>query len=165
MKRLFAFFVSFTLLLGLTVCGSPAQPQAPSQPSGTTSSSSGSLSADNSSMETPSSMPEKNSQPEPPEEADGTLVVYFSASGNTRAVAENITGLLDANLYELVPEDPYTDADLNWNDPDSRVNAEHNNPNHRTAIAGELPGLSGYDTVFIGYPLWWRQGILWFFGC
>ncbi|WP_195282383.1 flavodoxin [Harryflintia acetispora] len=92
-------------------------------------------------------------------------MVYFSATGNTRAVAETIAETVDADLYELVPEQPYTDADLDWNLPGSRVNAEHEDPGFRTALAGEPKDLSGYDTVFLGYPLWWRQApsIVWNF--
>ena len=93
------------------------------------------------------------------------LVVYFSATGNTEAAAQTIADMLGADLYEIVPAEPYTDADLNWNDPDSRVNAEHEDSSVRPAIEGELPDLSEYDTIFIGYPLWWRQAppIVWNF--
>lgn len=114
----------------------------------------------------PASSEQEPAEPEQTQSEGGkTLVVYFSASGNTEAVAEAIAETLDADIYELVPEQPYTDADLNWNDPDSRVNAEHENPDFRTAIAGDAMDLSGYDTIFIGYPLWWRQApsIVWNF--
>lgn len=86
------------------------------------------------------------SQPEQqePESQEGkTLVVYFSATGNTAAVAEVIA--------------ESTGADLDWNNPDSRVSREHASPDLRPAIAGEAPDLSGYDTIFIGYPIWWGQ--------
>lgn len=64
-----------------------------------------------------------------------------------------------------MPEQPYTDEDLNWNVADSRVNVEHEDPSFRPAIAGGVPDLSGYDTIFIGYPLWWREApnIVWNF--
>ena len=84
-----------------------------------------------------------------------TLVVYFSATGTTRGVAEKLAEGLSADLYEIVPEEPYTDADLNWNDPKSRTSKETDDPACRPAIAGELPDLTGYDTVFISYPIWW----------
>ena len=92
-------------------------------------------------------------------------MVYFSATGNTQAVAQTIADSLNADLYEIVPEDPYTEEDLDWNVADSRVNVEHEDPDFRPAIAGGVPDLSGYDTVFIGYPLWWRQApnIVWNF--
>jgi len=83
------------------------------------------------------------------------LVVYFSATGTTRSVAEKLAEGLTADLYEIVPEEPYTDADLDWNDRTSRTSIETDDPACRPAIAGELPDLAGYDTVFIGYPIWW----------
>ena len=83
------------------------------------------------------------------------LVVYFSATGTTKGVAEKLAEGLSADLYEIVPEEPYTDADLNYNDPASRTSVETDDPTCRPAIAGELPDLSAYDTVFIGYPIWW----------
>lgn len=99
------------------------------------------------------------------EQTGGTLVVYFSATGNTQAVAQTIADTLGAEIYQIVPEQPYTDENLNWNVADSRVNVEHEDPSFRPAIAGGVPDLSGYDTIFIGYPLWWREApnIVWNF--
>ena len=83
------------------------------------------------------------------------LVVYFSATGTTRGVAEKLAEGLSADLYEIVPAEPYTEADLNWNDRKSRTSIETDDPACRPAMAGELPDLEAYDTVFIGYPIWW----------
>ena len=83
------------------------------------------------------------------------LVVYFSATGTTRGVAEKLAEGLSADLYEIVPDEPYTDADLNYNDSRSRTSIETDDPTCRPAIAGELPDLTAYDTIFIGYPIWW----------
>lgn len=96
---------------------------------------------------------------------DNTLVVYFSATGNTGTVGGYIADLLGADVYEIVPEEPYTSAQLNWNDSSSRVSTEHEDPEFRPEIAGELPDLSAYDTVFIGYPIWWGEApnIVWTF--
>ena len=63
--------------------------------------------------------------------------------------------VLEADLYEIVPQEPYTDADLDWNDSTSRTSIETEDRNCRPAIAGELPDLAAYDTLFIGYPIWW----------
>ncbi len=93
---------------------------------------------------------EQNAEP-----ASHILVVYFSATGTTRGVAEKLAEGLSADLYEIVPEEPYTDADLNYNDRKSRTSVETDDPACRPAIAGELPDLTAYDTVFIGYPIWW----------
>ena len=83
------------------------------------------------------------------------LVVYFSATGTTRGVAEKLAEGLNADLYEIVPAEPYTDADLDYNDSGSRTSIETDDPSCRPAIAGQLPDLAGYDTVLIGYPIWW----------
>ena len=87
--------------------------------------------------------------------ASHILVVYFSATGTTKGVAEKLAEGLSADIYEIVPEQPYTDADLNYNDRKSRTSIETDDPTCRPAIAGELPDLTGYDTVLIGYPIWW----------
>ena len=83
------------------------------------------------------------------------LIVYFSATGTTKGVAEKLQEALNVDIYEIVPEAPYTDADLNWNDRKSRTSIETDDPSCRPAIAGELPDLTAYDTVLIGYPIWW----------
>ena len=87
--------------------------------------------------------------------ASHILVVYFSATGTTKGVAEKLAEGLSADLYEIVPQEPYTDADLNYNDRKSRTSIETDDPACRPAIAGELPDLTAYDTIFIGYPIWW----------
>lgn len=101
---------------------------------------------------------QQDAQPELPSPSGGnTLVVYFSASGNTEAAAKTIAGALDADLFELIPETPYTSADLNWTDPGSRVNAEHNDPSKQDVKLAKntVDNWADYDTIFIGYPIWW----------
>jgi flavodoxin len=85
------------------------------------------------------------------------LVAYFSATGNTEAVAEIIADTLDADTFEIVPVDPYTDDDLDYNDEDSRVSQEHNDESLQDiALETTTPdNWDSYDTVFIGYPIWW----------
>lgn len=97
-------------------------------------------------------------QPETPSASGGnTLVVYFSASGSTEAVAGYIADALDADLFEIVPATPYTSADLNWTEPSSRVNAEHEDTSLRNIEleANTVENWDSYDTVLIGYPIWW----------
>ena len=128
------------ILLALTACGnnSPSQRQpSPAAPSGSQPAPV---------PESPASQPKAPAPTEP--ETGKTLVLYFSASGNTKAVAETIATAAGAELYELTPAQPYTNDDLRWTNPDSRVNTEHNDPAHRTAIAGEFPDLAAYDTIF-----------------
>lgn len=83
------------------------------------------------------------------------LVAYFSASGTTARVASDLAGALDADLFEIAPEQPYTSADLNWNDRKSRSSVEMNDEACRPAIAGTVKNMEAYDTVFVGFPVWW----------
>lgn len=85
------------------------------------------------------------------------LVVYFSATGSTETVAGYIAGELNADQFEIVPATPYTSADLNWNDSNSRVNAEHDDPDLRDVelVSATVDNWDDYDTVLIGYPIWW----------
>lgn len=87
----------------------------------------------------------------------GTLVVYYSATGNTEAAANYIAELTGADLFELKPVEPYTDADLNWTDDNSRVTLEHEDESLRNVelAADAVDNWESYDTVFIGYPIWW----------
>ena len=83
------------------------------------------------------------------------LVVFFSASGITKKVAQKLAKATDADLFEIQPNPPYTKADLDWTDPNSRSSIEMKNKASRPAIAGKLPDITAYDTVFIGFPIWW----------
>ncbi len=85
------------------------------------------------------------------------LVAYFSATNTTEGVAEHIANGLNADIYEIVPETPYTDADLNYNDDNSRTTIEMNDPDSRPAISGSVENMEQYDIVFIGYPIWWGE--------
>jgi desulfoferrodoxin len=83
------------------------------------------------------------------------LVVYFSAEGPTQKVAERLADIKDADLFQIVPEEPYTEADLDWTDSAARSNIEMADKDCRPRIAGTLPSLSGYDIIYLGYPVWW----------
>ena len=83
------------------------------------------------------------------------LVAYFSASGVTKNVAERLAKAVDADLFEIKPQVPYTNADLDWMNKKSRSSVEMSNPNSRPAIAETLPNMQDYDTVFVGFPIWW----------
>lgn len=86
-----------------------------------------------------------------------TLVVYFSATGTTEGVAQTIADTVGADLFEVVPSDPYTSDDLNWTNNDNRVSREHNDEGLRAVAleSTDVDGWDDYDTVFIGYPIWW----------
>ena len=84
-----------------------------------------------------------------------TLVAYFSASGVTRRRAEEIARAVGADLYEIAPAQPYTAADLDWRDKQSRCTREMTDPASRPAVAGKVDHMDRYDTVFVGFPIWW----------
>ncbi|MBP3796163.1 MAG: flavodoxin [Ruminococcus sp.] len=92
---------------------------------------------------------------EPESAGSDTIVVYFSATGTTKGVAERIANVTDADIFEIVAAEPYSDADLDWNDKNSRTTIEMNDPDVRPAIANDTVDLNGYTTVYIGYPIWW----------
>ena len=84
------------------------------------------------------------------------LVAYFSASGVTKGVAENMAKAVGADLFEIVPEQPYTDADLNWMDKQSRSTLEMRDRNCRPEMAAK-PDVTGYDVILVGFPVWWYR--------
>ncbi|MDD2427406.1 MAG: flavodoxin [Eubacteriales bacterium] len=84
------------------------------------------------------------------------LIAYFSASGTTKAVAKDLASRLEADLHEINPAVPYSKDDLDWNNPESRSSIEMHDNNSRPAIAECTLDLSVYDTVFLGFPIWWH---------
>ena len=85
------------------------------------------------------------------------LIVYFSATGTTKGIAEKIAGITGADTYEIKAAQEYSDADLNWNDSDSRSTKEQNDSSARPEIGSEAVSLDGYSTIYIGYPIWWGE--------
>ena len=83
------------------------------------------------------------------------LVAYFSASGTTAKLAENLAEAIGADIFEIVPEVPYTAADLNWQDKHSRSSIEMQDLASRPAIAATRDNMADYDTIFVGFPIWW----------
>lgn len=86
-----------------------------------------------------------------------TLVAYFSASGQTAKLAKTLAGVTGGDLFEIAPETAYTAADLDWMDKKSRSTIEMKDPKSRPAIAGKVADMTQYDTVFVGFPIWWYQ--------
>ncbi len=86
-----------------------------------------------------------------------TLVAYFSASGVTRKVAERLSNAIGADIFEIKPKKPYTDADLNWQDTKSRSSVEMKDRSCRPEIAEKISKMEQYDTVFVGFPVWWYR--------
>ena len=86
-----------------------------------------------------------------------TLIAYFSASGQTAKLAKTIADVTGGDLFEIAPETAYTAADLDWMDKKSRSTIEMKDPKSRPAIAGKVADMGQYDTVFVGFPIWWYQ--------
>ena len=153
MKKLTALLLSVVLVLSLAACG-PANKPASSTTQPETSAP----------TEQPATEPSESSSTAPAEsvpetqpETGKTLVVYYSASGNTERVAKDIAEAAGADLFEIVPTEVYTSDDLDWTNPDSRVSREHDDESLRDVplTTTEVPDWDSYDTVFIGYPIWW----------
>lgn len=148
MKKLTALLLSVVLVLSLAACGSANKPAS--------STTRPETSAPTEQPESSSTAPAE-SEPETQPETGKTLVVYYSASGNTARVAKDIAEAAGADLFEIVPTEVYTSEDLNWTNPDSRVSREHDDESLRDVplTTTEVPDWDSYDTVFIGYPIWW----------
>ena len=159
MKRTLSLFLTVALMLTLAACGSKG---------GQDSTSSSPAPEGNTPTSTAPEIPPAN-QPEdtaptedqPPEGTDDSgkkvLIAYFSATNNTENIANHLNEILDADLYEIVPETPYTADDLNYNDSSSRSSQEMNDPDSRPVISGSVENVEQYDVIFLGYPIWWGQ--------
>ena len=86
-----------------------------------------------------------------------TLVAYFSASGVTAKLASTLNAAVNSDLYEIEPRQPYTNADLNWQNSKSRSSIEMNDKTSRPAIETQVSDITKYDTVFVGFPIWWYE--------
>lgn len=153
MKKLTALLLSVVLVLSLAACGSANKPaSSTTQPETSAPTEQPATEPSESSSTAPA-----ESEPETQPEAGKTLVVYYSASGNTERVAKDIAEAAGADLFEIVPTEVYTSDDLDWTNPDSRVSREHDDESLRDVplTTTEVPDWDSYDTVFIGYPIWW----------
>ncbi len=151
MKKFFAIFVCFVMTLTLAACGeTPTENIEPADNPETENTA-----------EPAEDVPEnpEESPEESPAEGGKTLVVYYSATNNTEAVAGYIADATGADTFELIPTEPYTSADLDWTDRDSRVSREHDDASLRDVeLENAVPDNWGdYDTVFVGYPIWWGE--------
>ena len=153
MKKLTALLLSVVLVLSLAACGSANKPaSSTTQPETSAPTEQPATEPSESSSTAP-----VESEPETQPETGKTLVVYYSASGNTERVGKDIAEAAGADLFEIVPTEVYTNDDLDWTNPDSRVSREHDDESLRDVplTTTEVPDWDSYDTVFIGYPIWW----------
>ena len=143
-----SLLLAVLMILSLAACGNKMNNTPAQTPSDYTPSES-----------TPAQTPDDTANGEADNTTSGgkVLVVYYSASGNTKRVAEDIAEAADGDLFEITPAEPYTSDDLNWTNSDSRVSREHDDESLRDVplTTTEVENWDDYDTVFIGYPIWW----------
>lgn len=147
MKKWMVFFLTLWITVSLAACGGNGEPAETSVP--------GAESTADASQSESKAEPGKEGEEETKMTNGKILVAYFSATNRTEGVAKKLAEILDCDLYEIVPEEPYTDADLSYNDENSRSSMEMNDPAARPAISGAVEEMEQYDIVFIGYPIWW----------
>ena len=134
MKKILLILLSLCLIIGMTAC-----------------------SGSNTSDETVETEAAETETKAAAAEDSGTLVVYFSVTGNTKGVAEKIAGITGADMYEIKAAEEYTSEDIDYDNADSRTTHEQNDPSVRPKIGSDTISLEGYSTIYIGYPIWWGQ--------
>lgn len=166
MKKILTFLLAGTMLFSLSACsGGNAETESSSTDSTQNIAEETPEPVTDSPEETPEAEPSEASEaeaepsetPEVETEDSRILVAYFSATGNTESAAEKLAEGLGADLYEIVPEIPYTSDDLNYSDSNSRSSIEMNDPDARPAISGSVENMEEYDVVLLGYPIWWGE--------
>ena len=142
MRKILSLLLALCLILGLTAC-----------------SGGNSEEAENTDNTAETTAEEQTEAPASEESGSGskTLVVYFSATGTTKGVAEKIASITGADTYEIKAAQEYTDADLDWHDDNSRTTHEQNDASARPEIGSDKVSLDGYSTIYIGYPIWWGE--------
>ena len=171
MKRIMIFMLSVVMVFSLAACGgqdggrSTSTPQPTNEGSGTENNQNPSGLNEEESKESSDETLMEESGDSSAETSVGdveitegkTLVVYYSATGYTESVAGYIAEATDGELFKLEPVEEYSSADLDWTDKNSRVSREHDNPEEREMdlVASTVPDWESYDTVFVGYPIWW----------
>lgn len=149
MKKAIAILLITVLAMSILACSTPAAQEQTAAPAAMTEQPKAAA------AETPAAEPAEQTGALTPHKT--VLVVVFSAIGTTKGVAEKIAAIEDADLYEIVPAEPYSDADLNWHDSESRTTIERNDDSIRPAIASEAIDLMGYERIYVGYPIWWGE--------
>ena len=157
MKSILGIILSFGLILSMAGCSSTA-PSAISSETTTQAQTTGTSAVETESEKTEATTEATESETATETaSANKTLVVYFSATGTTKRIAEKIAAIENADLYEIKPKQPYTSQDLDYGDKKSRTTKEQNNRKARPEISSEKIDLSGYMTIYIGYPIWWAE--------
>ena len=152
MRRIFSILVAICLIMALTACSKGSSDEA-------TAADDKSEATAEEQADAPEADDEQADAPETDSKQSGnsTLVVFFSATGNTKGVAKKIADIEGADIYEIKAAQEYTEDDLDWNDSESRTTHEQNDPSVRPEIGSEPVSLDGYTTIYIGYPIWWGE--------
>lgn len=156
MKKIFTILLAVMMLFSLAACsGGTAETESSNADSTQNIAEESTVPETDSPEETPETEPAETSGPETA--GSRILVAYFSATGNTEGAAQKLAEGLGADLYEIVPEIPYTSEDLNYSDSSSRSSVEMNDPDARPGISGAVENMEQYDVVLLGYPIWWGE--------
>ena len=167
MKKMISIIAVAALTFALTACGGNSQAAA----TDTQAAENSAPAAAEEQKETAEAAEQTEAQPEAAQETaekpaneapaatdhSDVLVVYFSATGTTEGVAERIANVTGADVYEILAAEPYTEADLNYNDNSSRSTTEQNDKSVRPEIGSEDISLEGYTTIYLGFPIWWGE--------
>lgn len=160
MSKTLSFLCMLVMTFTLTACGvqAAAQTSAPSTEH-SSQSTAAQVSGPVGSEKQPSAEETGNGteNKEPEYNDTNILVAYFSATGSTKVLAEHAADAMGADIYEIIPEEPYTNADLDYGDAQSRSSLEMDDPNARPAISGKVENMEQYDIIFLGYPIWWGE--------
>lgn len=157
MKKFAWILLTFVMVLSLVACAGSNEPTENSNPDPSQTVTDHTQTAADAAMPSETGTEQPSDTPDSEPEGSNILVAYFSATGNTEGVAQKLADGLGADLYEIVPEQPYTSEDLDYGDSNSRSSLEMNDPGSRPAISGSVENMEQYDIVFLGYPIWWGK--------
>lgn len=160
MKKILSIILISLLALGLVACGDTSQNKTPDESPVVEESNKGTEETNKQNLQediTPGENKPNEQESVSDPSGKNVLVVYFSVTGNTKTIAEKIAILTDADIYEIKPAVEYTDADIDYGDSNSRTSKEQNDSTARPEIQSETISLEGYDTIYVGYPIWWGE--------
>ena len=161
MKKILLIIMAALLLSCLSACGSNTQAETAGTSAQTDEAKTAAEEQEESAESSDPAGSETEAEPESetpaPAAHSDVLVAYFSATGTTKGVAEKIAAITGGDLYEIIPAEPYSDADLNYNDSSSRSTKEQNDKSVRPEIGSGDISLEGYTTVYLGFPIWWGE--------
>lgn len=157
MKKIFTLLLAVVMLFFLAACSGGNSETESNSNTGSSKSIPKETTAPDTDSTDKAQETESLDNSEPKAEGSKILVAYFSATGTTEGIAQQLAEGLSADLYEIVPETPYTSDDLNYSDSNSRSSVEMDDPDARPGISGSVENFEQYDTILLGYPNWWAS--------